>query len=282
MSQQRVNANRQATQSPLVIWFEQLGKGDVPTVGGKNASLGEMVCHLTGQGVRVPDGFATTADAYWRFVKANKLKETIVPLLDDLAGGKATLSEVGSAIRRAFVRGTWPADLAETIASSYRELCRRSGKTDADVAVRSSATAEDLPDASFAGQQETFLNIRGATALLDACRRCYASLFTDRAISYRQAKGFDHLEGRAFDRRSKHGAVGPRQRRSDVLDRHRDRLRQGRHHQCRVGARRKRRARRRRSRRIPGLQAIFVRRLAHANHREGPRREGAKDDLRCG
>ena len=194
MSQQRVNANRQATQSPLVIWFEQLGKGDVPTVGGKNASLGEMVCHLTGQGVRVPDGFATTADAYWRFVKANKLEETIVPLLDDLAGGKATLSEVGSAIRRAFVRGTWPADLAETIASSYRELCRRSGKTDADVAVRSSATAEDLPDASFAGQQETFLNIRGATALLDACRRCYASLFTDRAISYRQAKGFDHLK----------------------------------------------------------------------------------------
>ena len=145
MSQQRVNANRQATQSPLVIWFEQLGKGDVPTVGGKNASLGEMVCHLTGQGVRVPDGFATTADAYWRFVKANKLEETIVPLLDDLAGGKVTLSEVGSAIRRAFVRGTWPADLAETIASSYRELCRRSGKTDADVAVRSSATAEDLP-----------------------------------------------------------------------------------------------------------------------------------------
>ena len=194
MPQQQVNANRQATQSPLVIWFEQLGKGDVATVGGKNASLGEMVCHLTGQGVRVPDGFATTAEAYWRFVAANQLEETIVPRLDDLADGKMPLSEVGSAIRRAFVRGTWPGDLAETIALSYRELCRRSGKTDADVAVRSSATAEDLPDASFAGQQETFLNIRGATALLDACRRCYASLFTDRAISYRQAKGFDHLK----------------------------------------------------------------------------------------
>ena len=192
---QQVNANlREATQSPLVIWFERLGKGDVPTVGGKNASLGEMVCHLTGQGVRVPGGFATTADAYWRFVAANQLAETIVPLLDDLAGGKVPLSEVGSAIRRTFIRGTWPADLAETIASSYQELCRRSGKTDADVAVRSSATAEDLPDASFAGQQETFLNIRGVTALLDACRRCYASLFTDRAISYRQAKGFNHLK----------------------------------------------------------------------------------------
>ena len=195
MLQQQAKADRrQATQPPLVIRFEQLGKGDVPTVGGKNASLGEMVCHLSRQGVRVPDGFATTADAYWRFVAANQLEETIVPLLDDLAGGKAPLSEVGSAIRRAFVRGTWPADLAETISSSYQELCRRSGKTDADVAVRSSATAEDLPDASFAGQQETFLNIRGVTRLLDACRRCYASLFTDRAISYRQAKGFDHLK----------------------------------------------------------------------------------------
>ncbi len=195
MLQQQAKADRrQATQPPLVIRFEQLGKGDVPTVGGKNASLGEMVCHLSGQGVRVPDGFATTADAYWRFVAANQLEETIVPLLDDLAGGKAPLSEVGSAIRRAFVHGTWPADLADTISSSYQELCRRSGKADADVAVRSSATAEDLPDASFAGQQETFLNIRGVTALLDACRRCYASLFTDRAISYRQAKGFDHLK----------------------------------------------------------------------------------------
>jgi pyruvate,water dikinase len=106
------------------------------------------------------------------------------------------LAEAGSAIRRAFVQAAWPADLAEAITSSYRELSRRSGKdlgnTDADVAVRSSATAEDLPDASFAGQQESFLNIRGSTALLDACRRCYASLFTDRAIAYRQAKGFDH------------------------------------------------------------------------------------------
>ena len=195
MLQQQAKADRrQATQPPLVIWFEQLGKGDVPTVGGKNASLGEMVCHLNKQGVRVPDGFATTADAYWRFVEANKLEEAIVAHLDELASGKAPLSEVGSAIRRIFLRGTWPADVAETISSSYQELCRRSGKIDADVAVRSSATAEDLPDASFAGQQETFLNIRGVTALLDACRRCYASLFTDRAISYRQAKGFDHLK----------------------------------------------------------------------------------------
>jgi len=178
----------------LVIWFDSLGVGDVPLVGGKNASLGEMVRHLGGQGVRVPAGFATTADAYWRFVAFNGLHDTVAEVLQNLASGKIPLAEAGAAIRNAFLRGDWPPDLAEAIASSYRELCRRSGKSDADVAVRSSATAEDLPDASFAGQQESFLNIRGVNALLDACRRCYASLFTDRAISYRQAKNFDHLK----------------------------------------------------------------------------------------
>jgi pyruvate, water dikinase len=183
-----------AARASLVVWFETLSRGDVPLVGGKNASLGEMVCHLTDKGVKVPPGFATTADAYWRFVEANALGDTISNLLRDFESGKAPLAEAGSAIRRAFLRATWPADLAESISMSYRELCRRSGKSDADVAVRSSATAEDLPDASFAGQQESFLNVRGAPALLDACRRCYASLFTDRAISYRQAKGFDHLK----------------------------------------------------------------------------------------
>ena len=183
-----------AARTPLVIWFEALGRGDVSLVGGKNASLGEMVCHLTNQNVRIPAGFATTAEAYWRFVDSNMLRETISGLLADLESGKAPLAEVGSSIRRAFLRGSWPPGLPEAISSSYQELCRRSGKINADVAVRSSATAEDLPDASFAGQQESYLNIRGATALLDACRRCYASLFTDRAISYRQAKGFDHLK----------------------------------------------------------------------------------------
>ena len=179
---------------PYVTWFEQLGKDDVRRVGGKNASLGEMVRHLAPQGIEVPPGFATTADAYWQFVVANQLKETMAALLDDLAAGKAKLSEVGQAIRRAFLRGEWPDVTARAVTSAYAELCRRAGKRDADVAVRSSATAEDLPDASFAGQQESFLNIRGDAALLDACRRCYASLFTDRAISYRQAKGFDHTK----------------------------------------------------------------------------------------
>jgi len=182
-----------APASP-VVWFETLGRGDVAIVGGKNASLGEMVRHLTGQGVKVPAGFATTADAYWRFVDANELRGIISSALNDLEAGKITLAEAGSSIRHAFLRGTWSDELATSIARSYQELGRQSGKIDPDVAVRSSATAEDLPDASFAGQQESFLNIRGVPALLDACRRCYASLFTDRAIAYRKAKGFDHLK----------------------------------------------------------------------------------------
>lgn len=177
-----------------VIWFDEVGRGDVARVGGKNASLGEMVRNLAKQGVRVPPGFATTARAYWRFVEANGLRETIASALDDFTKGGASLAETGSMIRRTILHGAWPKDISDAITASYRELCRQSGKMEADVAVRSSATAEDLPDASFAGQQETYLNIRGETALLHACRRCYASLFTDRAISYRQVKGFDHLK----------------------------------------------------------------------------------------
>jgi pyruvate,water dikinase len=179
---------------PHVVWFDELGRGDVPRVGGKNASLGEMVRNLSAQGVRVPPGFATTAAAYWQFVDANGLESAIREALADLQAGKATLQETGQAIRRAFVRGDWPEPIAQAIREAYRELAKGARASDVDVAVRSSATAEDLPDASFAGQQETFLNIRGESALLDACRRCYASLFTDRAISYREAKGFEHLK----------------------------------------------------------------------------------------
>ncbi|SMF27938.1 phosphoenolpyruvate synthase [Tistlia consotensis] len=172
--------------STYVIGFEALRRHDVPRVGGKNASLGEMVGELGAKGVKVPPGFATSADAYRRFVAANGLERRIAEALAEL--------EAGQAVRRAFLRGDWPEELAEAIRAAYRELCHRIGRDDADVAVRSSATAEDLPDASFAGQQETYLNIRGERALLEACRRCYASLFTDRAISYRQAKGFDHMK----------------------------------------------------------------------------------------
>jgi pyruvate,water dikinase len=183
-----------SASAPYVLWFEKVGRGDVGKVGGKNASLGEMVANLGSEGVRVPPGFATTADAYWRYLEANELKQKITDALGKLAAGKASLAETGSAIRRMFVQGEWPPEIASAIRSAYAELCKRVGKSDVDVAVRSSATAEDLPDASFAGQQETYLNIRGDKALLDACRRCYASLFTDRAITYRQVKGFDHMK----------------------------------------------------------------------------------------
>ncbi len=180
------------TQS--IAWFETLGRHDVPRVGGKNASLGEMVQTLSSKGINVPPGFATTAEAYWNYVEANKLEDRMTGLLADWEASKSTLAETGQAIRAIFLRGDWPTDTEKAIIEAYRELSRRAGVTEAEVAVRSSATAEDLPDASFAGQQETFLNIKGEKALIDACRRCYASLFTDRAISYRKAKGFDHMK----------------------------------------------------------------------------------------
>ncbi|MHA7972028.1 phosphoenolpyruvate synthase [Rhizobium sp. CAU 1783] len=177
-----------------IAWFETLGRHDVPRVGGKNASLGEMVQTLAAKGIRVPPGFATTADAYWHYVGANRLTDRMTAFIADWEAGKATLAETGQAIRNIFLKGDWPAEIETAIRAAYRELSKRAGVDEVEVAVRSSATAEDLPDASFAGQQETFLNIKGETALIDACRRCYASLFTDRAISYRKAKGFDHMK----------------------------------------------------------------------------------------
>nr|WP_207100188.1 phosphoenolpyruvate synthase [Paracoccus shandongensis] len=177
---------------PLVIWFEHLSGKDVPTVGGKNASLGEMVAGLSGAGIRVPPGFATTADMFRDFLALNGLHEHIRKILTRLEADECSLAETGQTIRTAILAGDWPENARHAILAGYRELARRTGLTDPPVAVRSSATAEDLPDASFAGQQETFLNIRGEAALLEACRRCYASLYTDRAITYRSLKGFDH------------------------------------------------------------------------------------------
>ena len=176
-----------------IRWFEDIAADDVATVGGKNASLGEMVRKLGRYDIKVPPGFATTADGYRRFLSANNLEPVIASSLADLKTGKASVAEVGSALRAAVLKAEWPEDLAEGICQAYRDLAQRLDLDEPDVAVRSSATAEDLPDASFAGQQETFLNIRGET-LLEACRRCFASLFTDRAISYRENKGFKHLK----------------------------------------------------------------------------------------
>jgi len=175
-----------------VIWFEDLSRGDVGLVGGKNSSLGEMVQQLGQKGIDVPPGFATTSDAFRAFIKANNLNQVIADAMTMLETGKRTLAETGKAVRAAIVAGDFPDDIREAILSAYRELSERTGHADLSVAVRSSATAEDLPDASFAGQQETYLNVRGEAALLSTCRRCYASLFTDRAITYRKIQGFDH------------------------------------------------------------------------------------------
>ena len=176
-----------------VRWFETLNSADVPLVGGKNASLGEMVHTLKDRGIPVPHGFATTATAYWEFLKVNNLNGKIEALLKEWSQGAKSLEEAGKAIRRLILRSQYPQEIAAAISIAYHELGRRYNVNDVDVAVRSSATAEDLPDASFAGQQESFLNVTGDHELMEACRRCYASLFTDRAMIYRQEKGFDHL-----------------------------------------------------------------------------------------
>jgi pyruvate,water dikinase len=175
-----------------IVGFTEIGRGDVALVGGKNASLGEMVVHLATAGVRVPDGFATTADAYREFLATSGLREEIGTQIGRLHQG-APLAEIGAAIRSAVLAAPLPAVLEQELTLAYDRLGRETGREDPDVAVRSSATAEDLPEASFAGQQETYLNVRGTEALLDSCRRCYASLFTDRAIDYRERLGFDQL-----------------------------------------------------------------------------------------
>ncbi|MBE9128381.1 MULTISPECIES: phosphoenolpyruvate synthase [unclassified Coleofasciculus] len=180
-------------ENQYIRWFDNLSSDDVKIVGGKNASLGEMIRVLKDEGVRVPDGFATTADAYRKFLETNNLTEKIQSHLDELKNGKTSLADVGKSIRRLFRSGDFSEEMASAIRDAYYELSQRYDTNEVDVAVRSSATAEDLPEASFAGQQETFLNVTGAEELLNSCRKCFASLFTDRAISYREEQGFDHL-----------------------------------------------------------------------------------------
>ncbi|MEB3352620.1 MAG: PEP/pyruvate-binding domain-containing protein, partial [Cyanobacteriota bacterium] len=178
----------------LVVPFAAVGIEAIADVGGKNASLGEMIRELASEGVRVPGGFATTAAAYRHLLHTNGLIGPLRALLGALdADDLVALQAAGKAARTLVLEATLPLDLSAAILAAYRQLAAPDGTLRA-VAVRSSATAEDLPDASFAGQQETFLHIEGEEALLEACRRCYASLFTDRAISYRQLNGFDHLE----------------------------------------------------------------------------------------
>ena len=180
-------------EQSLVLWFEDVGIHDIPLVGGKNASLGEMIRQLTSKGVQVPGGFATTAYAYRHFVEEAGLDRALHELFATLdVDDMENLQAHGREARSLILNAPFSADLEAAIIEAYAELCRRYGP-DTDVAVRSSATAEDLPDASFAGQQETYLNVHGLTGVLDACHRCFASIFTDRAISYRTIKGFDHF-----------------------------------------------------------------------------------------
>ncbi|RPH80231.1 MAG: phosphoenolpyruvate synthase, partial [Nitrospiraceae bacterium] len=177
-----------------IRWFEEIGIEDIPLVGGKNASLGEMYRELAFQGVKVPNGFAITADAYRDFLRATKLDRTIEDILQSLnTQDVENLRQRGRHVREVILSATLPVHLQQAISEAYDRLSDGSHDL-VDVAVRSSATAEDLPDASFAGQQETYLNVQGHQVLLDACKRCFASLFTDRAISYRVDKGFDHLK----------------------------------------------------------------------------------------
>ncbi|MFD0373788.1 phosphoenolpyruvate synthase [Streptomyces sp. NPDC127112] len=173
--------------------FTELGRADVGRVGGKNASLGELTVRLAAAGVRVPPGFATTAEAYEELLDAHALRIRIQDQLDLLREGTA-LEDVGAGIRSMIMGEPLPDSLCAEVTESYAALGRELGRTDPEVAVRSSATAEDLPEASFAGQQETYLNVRGTEQLLTAVHQCFASLYTDRAIDYRERMGFDHLQ----------------------------------------------------------------------------------------
>ncbi|MGI9309264.1 MAG: phosphoenolpyruvate synthase, partial [Gammaproteobacteria bacterium] len=177
-----------------VLWLDAIGLSDLPAVGGKNASLGEMQQQLSAQGVRLAPGFATTANLYRDYLEHNALQPKMDTALAALAANKQSLADTGARIRAAFLDGEFTDAQAKEIKQAYAELCTRTGQDVVPVAVRSSATAEDLPEASFAGQQESYLNIRGADALVDACRKCFASLYTDRAIAYREQHGFEHRQ----------------------------------------------------------------------------------------
>jgi len=179
---------------PYIIKFENITLNDISKVGGKNASLGEMYQRLSSKGVNIPDGFATTAYAYREFLKHNELESKISNILTELDTNEfSNLKDIGGKIRALILNASIHDELVQQIKKSYQELSSRY-KTQVQVAVRSSATAEDLPDASFAGQHESYLNIYGEDQVVQACLRCYASLFTDRAIKYRHDHGFEHMK----------------------------------------------------------------------------------------
>ncbi len=182
------------SKSKWIVWFDEIGMSDLPLVGGKNASLGEMYRELSSRGVNIPYGFAITVDAYHYLLDSSGMRQKVEEQLrmldvDDLHA----LQKTGSRIRQIIEGIEFPDDLKKEILDGYKKLCDRYGE-ETDVAVRSSATAEDLPDASFAGQQDTYLNIQGEVGLIGACKKCFASLFTNRAITYREHKHFNHFD----------------------------------------------------------------------------------------
>jgi len=182
-------------QKAHILQFSEIGLKDVALVGGKNASLGEMISQLNEKGVRVPDGFASTSFAYWHFLKENKIDKRLREIFASFNPQSIkSLKKTGKAARALILKSEFPEDLEKEIISSYKKLSQQYGQKSTDVAVRSSATAEDLPSASFAGQHETYLNIKGEKELLLAVKKCFASLFTDRAIAYREQKGFNHFK----------------------------------------------------------------------------------------
>jgi len=179
----------------FILWFKQISIKDVPLVGGKNASLGEMFSKLTRKGINVPDGFVLTSRAYWYYLKANKIDKKIKEIFAGLdSKNLGSLKKTSALTRDLILKVDFPKDLKREILKNYRKLCRKYEMENADVAVRSSATAEDLPGASFAGQHETYLNTQGEEKLLEAVKKCISSLFLERAIVYREEKGFNHFK----------------------------------------------------------------------------------------
>ncbi|MEM2838947.1 MAG: phosphoenolpyruvate synthase [Thermoplasmata archaeon] len=190
----RANNEKMDRSKKYILWFEEIGINDIPLVGGKNASLGEMLRELSSKGIQVPNGFAITTQAFRRFIEANRLETRVQKALEGLDTKDAdNLSSKGKEVRMLFMNSEFPQDLKIEILMSYNEMARMLGQKNPHVAVRSSATAEDLEGASFAGQHETILNVYGDVNLLRAIKQCFASLFTNRAISYRADKGFPQL-----------------------------------------------------------------------------------------
>ena len=179
----------------FILWFKDVSKKDTPLVGGKNASLGEMYSQLTKKGIDIPDGFALTSKSFWYFLRTNGIDKELKRIFKQFnPKSLQSLKTTGKAARKAILKGKLPKDLEKEIIKNYQQLSRKCGVRNIDVAVRSSATAEDLKTASFAGQHETYLNIKGKQELLKAIKKCMASLFTDRAIAYREEKRFVHLK----------------------------------------------------------------------------------------